>query len=137
MKKLLILMAVAMLTANTVGCSCGRRMGDWFNQGSYCAQPACAQPACAPCAQSSPYMVAPRQMVIAPTAAPCQSCCPTTSCMPTCEPSCGQPYMGMPSYSGYWSEGCDSCNTSYGDMPYDDMSYDSSPDQVYPGPASE
>lgn len=49
MKKLLVLTAIAMLTASTVGCGCGR----WFNRGAwspcYDSAPCYSEPACGPC----------------------------------------------------------------------------------------
>ena len=59
MKKLLVLTAVAILTASTVGCQCGR----WFRRGTMV--PCCPQPAacCDPC-----------ETMCAPAMSGCDSC---------------------------------------------------------------
>lgn len=82
MKKIAILLAVAMITANSVGCA--HRLRDWFYQGSYCGSTA------------APMVSAP---VVMPQEYAAPSCCPTC---PT-EPSCGAP--GQTTYGPVYDGG--------------------------------
>ncbi len=74
MKRILILLAVVMITANAGGCA--GRLRDWFYQGSPCGS----------ATMSAPVMM-PQQY-----AAP--SCCPTCPTDPSCDNSCGQVTYG-------------------------------------------
>ena len=123
MKRALTLLAITMLTANSVGCCCCRGLRDWFYQGAYCGSTAPATYAVAP----GPAYAAPPQYVAAPQYAMPQqyavapqaqmmygepSCCssayvPETSCCaPTAyaEPACSyadgaeMSTMGAPTY---------------------------------------
>jgi hypothetical protein len=84
MKRVAILLAIAVITAGTTGCA--GRLRDWFYQGSYCGPTA------------APVVTMPQ-----PYAAP--TCCP-----PACgvEPSCGAPapYAGQVTYGPAVPGGC-------------------------------
>lgn len=105
MRKILILLAVAMVVANANGCCC-RRLCPWLDNGSCCClfrQPTYTPVVAAPCAPACPppcaptyqqvvpqqYMapaaatIAPQSFVAAPVAAPCAPACPAP-CAPTC-----------------------------------------------------
>lgn len=70
MKKLLVLTAIVMLTASTVGCGCGR----WFRRGALL--PCYSDPCCDPCVTSDPC-----------GSGPCDSCTtPTYGTMPAITP---------------------------------------------------
>lgn len=96
MRKVAILLAVATIAAQSVGCGCCNRMRDWLCRGAYCgtSAPVCAAPA--PYAAPQPMMMAP-----APMAATCPQCCPPMET--SFEPSCGYG-AGMPMYTegGQW-----------------------------------
>src|SRR3989304_135150 len=112
MKKILILLAVATLTANLTGCYCCRGLRNWFYQGAYCG------PAAAPLAT----MTAPPQYC-QPTAAPMMS-------YGEQECSCGTPYVGQAVYDAGWTE--DGCAYQGGEGGVIMQSPDGA---VYPGPA--
>ena len=91
MKKLTLLLAVALLTSNFVGCGCCRRIRNVFNRGAYCGAPA----AIAPAAIASPTYIAPAPApVVVPQPTPvyvpqATTCAPTCiPCQPVCEPCC-------------------------------------------------
>ncbi len=65
MKKLLVLTAVALLTASTVGCAACRRARTWWNQGAACTQPVVST-------------VAPQ--MVTPTIVGSPPCCETDCC---------------------------------------------------------
>ena len=77
MKRMLILLAVAMIAANAGGCA--HRLRDWFYQGSYCGT------------SNTAPVVMPQQYA-APT------CCPT--CPSDCDASYGAPMTYGPVMSG-------------------------------------
>jgi hypothetical protein len=79
MKRIAILLAVAMVTANTVGCA--HRLRDWFYQGSYCSPSA------------TPMMTAPVECVV-------PECCPTAVVEPGCSAPCGGQVSYGPAMSG-------------------------------------
>ena len=123
MKKVMILLAMAMLVSSAVGCGCCRRFTSLFNRGAYCG-PSVASPTYV--APPTP-VVAPTPMVVptaqcAPQCIPCQPCCdPCTTCDPCCET--------------YGYGGCDTCggmSGTIGTIPTSSMGVDPGP--VPPGP---
>src|SRR3990172_11969440 len=94
MKRTLILLAVATLTANLAGCCCCRGWRDWFYQGAYCG------PAAAPLAtMTAPPAVYPQYapQYAAPAATPMMS-------YGEQECSCGTPYVGQTVYDAGWTQ---------------------------------
>lgn len=98
MRKITILLAVAIVAAQSVGCGCCNRLRDWLCRGAYCGAPAQAYVAPAPCAVPAPVAYG------APLAATCPTC--PQQCYPmetSFEPSCGYG-AGMPMYAdGGWA----------------------------------
>jgi hypothetical protein len=95
MRKVTILLAVAIVAAQSVGCGCCNRMRDWLCRGAYCAPAVPTYAAPAPCAVPAPVMSAP--VMAAPMAATCpcpQQCYPMeTSFEPSCGYGAGMPMM--------------------------------------------
>jgi hypothetical protein len=162
MKRVLILLAVATITAESVGCCClgtGRGCNccpvrRWFYQGDYCGTPCCPAPvAAAPCCPA-PVAAAPAPCCPAPVAAqaPCcpapqyQYAAPQPAPMMAC-PTCNQapnyamtnamePNCAYPKlvYDSGWM--MDETGCSYSGMGGEDgMILQSPGDAVYPGPA--
>jgi hypothetical protein len=77
MRKILILLALTMMTANSVGCCCCRGMRDWLFQGGSC---------CPLLAGGTTY--APATYAVAPTYA-----------APTCAPTCAPTYAPAAAYA--------------------------------------
>jgi hypothetical protein len=137
MRKLLILTALALVTANSAGCCCCRGLRDWLFQGSTCcpllagpstyaAAPVCA-PACAPvcaptytpaytpaytaapmAAVAAPQYTAPQYMMAAPMASTCGDPC-ANACTP-CSSGCSTCSGGCSTCGG----GCSTCGAQYG-----------------------
>jgi hypothetical protein len=155
MRKLLILMTVTFMTANSVGCCC-RGLRDWLFQGgsccpllaggttyapaTYAVAPTCA-PACGTCAptyaaapMAAPQYVMPQYSMAAPMAStcgdPCSSSC--SQCSSGCS-TCGAGYQNEVSCGtpvvGTSYVGEPSCSYSDGAAP--------APTAVYPSPAAE
>ena len=125
MRKMLVLMALTLVTANSVGCCCCRGLRDWLFQGSCCpclsgastyptatyvpavAAPVCASPCAAP-TYTPAYAAAPMAAMAAPQytmAAPMAMTAPMTMSAPMAT-SCGDPCAsGCSSCSG----GCSTC----------------------------
>ena len=124
MKKMLVLLAVAMMTTNMVGCCCCGKLRDYWYRGAYCGPTSCA-PTAAVGPTFTPAMATPYAYSAAPTAQGCEVCC-----SPCCEvePSCGMPSA---TYGMGWGQGsdCVGCDTGYG-VPSGDM-------MIIPGPGSE
>jgi hypothetical protein len=140
MKKILSLLAIAMITANLTGCCC-RRLCPWLDRGAYCGSPAPFAPlaATAPVVMPSyqPYQyaapLAATSSPCGPTATPCStwdpcqgqvnyaypSVAPAASyaapCCPTAavEPGCAymDPYMSGMTVGPMMTSGCDTCGT--------------------------
>ncbi|MEX2167916.1 MAG: hypothetical protein WD851_01275 [Pirellulales bacterium] len=97
MRKIPILLAVAIIAAQSVGCGCCNRMRDWLCRGAYCGAPAQTYVAPAPCAVPAPMMMG------APMAATCPTCPQGYPMETSFEPSCGYG-AGMPMYTeGGWA----------------------------------
>jgi hypothetical protein len=139
MMRMLTLLAVTVLTVNSVGCCCCRGMRDWFYQGAYCGPTAAAVPApmyatapapvfaaapapavpvfphCGPQVQAA----APQYAVAAPGPMP----------MAYSDPSCCDPYMTeMGCGTPYMTEMSCCCGDGTMMMPAP---------EAYPGPAPE
>lgn len=131
MRRILILLAVATITANAAGCCCTRccPLGgccpwrNWFYQADYCdpcaprtAGPVVAAPLAAAVPQPRPYLAAPQQQYqyVAPAPAPMMACptCPTGNCPTGNCPTC--PSGNCPSYGMAYAE--PSCSSPY--VPY-------------------
>jgi hypothetical protein len=129
MRKMLVLMALTLVTANSVGCCCCRGLRDWLFQGSCCPllsgastyptatfvpAPVCASP-CATPTYTPAYAAAPMATMAAPQytmAAPMAMSAPmATSCGDPCASSCSPCSSGC-STCGGGSSGCSSgCST--------------------------
>ena len=119
MKKLLALLVVVTVVTSVTGCGCCRRVRDMICRGAYCG-PTATVPAPAP-------------VTVAPLAAACPSCPPTTMAY---DPSCGYSGVETLGYGGYpmvspmvdsgWSASCSDCQGGVISTPsYDLPSYDS------------
>jgi hypothetical protein len=143
MKRTLFLLAVAIVTINSVGCCCCRGMRDWFYQGAYCGPSAAAMPApiyaSAPAPYASPYA--------SPYAAPAANVPVFSHCTP--QPTAPQYAVAAPTSVVYGDAGCGApymtemgCGMPYmaemgcGYDGYSDGMMMPSPD-MYPGPAPE
>jgi len=154
MKKVLILLAVGTITAQSVGCCCTGTgccpMRRWFYQGDYCcptaAAPCCPAPvaaAPAPCcpapmAAAAPCCPAPQYQYAAPQPAQMMAC-PTCTPAPNygmtyaMEPSCASPKI---IYDAGWMMDEPACGYAGMGMGGDEGIILQSPDDmVYPGPA--
>ena len=143
MKRTLTLLAVTVITVNSVGCCCCTGMRDWCFQGALCGPRAAVAPTPLYATMPAPgYAAAPSVPVF-------QHCAPQSPCAPQpmapqyalaspapmayTDASCGTPYMsemscGMP----YMTEmGC-----GYSDGMYSDGMVMPSP-EMYPGPGPE
>jgi hypothetical protein len=133
MRKMLVLMALTLVTANSVGCCC-RGLRDWLCQGSCCplfssastyptatyvpaAAPVCASPCAAPTfapTYTPAYTAAPMAAVAAPQytmATPMAMSAPmATSCGDPCAGGCS-PCSGGCSTCGGCSSGCSTCGS--------------------------
>jgi hypothetical protein len=141
MRKVLILLVLTFMTANSVGCCCCRGLRDWLFQGgsccpllsgttyaapaTYAVAPSCA-PACAPAyaptyaptyaapmaTTAAPQYVMPQYTMAAPMAATCGDPC-SSSCSP-CASSCSSCSGGCSTCgAGYPTDmgGCSTCGT--------------------------
>jgi hypothetical protein len=137
MRKVLILLALTFMTANSVGCCCCRGLRDWLFQGgsccpllsgttyaapaTYAVAPTCA-PACGPAyaptyatpmaATGAPQYVMPQYTMAAPMANACgdpcsSSCSPCASSCSSCSGGCSACGAGYPTDMG----GCSTCGT--------------------------
>ena len=94
MKKILTLLAVAMIAANLSGCCC-RRLCPWLDRGAYCGPSA---PLYSPLAATVPSLMPsyqPAYQYAAPLAAT-NACCPPAANCATWDPCQGQVNYGYP-----------------------------------------
>jgi len=162
MKRITLLLALALLTSSVVGCGCCRRLRDSLNRGAYCGTtsavtPAYVAPAPAPVVvpQAQPMFVPQAQC--APQCVPCQPCpqpCYQPCCDPCCQPCCPTAgpccetygYGASDAYSDYtgagymgsgWTPACDGCGGvpgAVGPGPVPVNSSEVDPGPVPPGP---
>jgi len=153
MRKLLILLALAIVTVANLGC-CGR-CRNLFRRGSPCCGTALARPPMlrnpiplgAPFAAPQARQVLPQAVVSQPGFY--QQCEPCPSqCVPCCEPSCNDGSTGYISEGGYVGEGDCGCQTGPGGQYFGGYLEGSAPPQgmegavipggssTYPGPVS-
>ena len=100
MRRALILLAITMLTANSVGCCCCRGLRDWFYQGAYCGS-APATYAVAP----GPAYAAPQQYVAPQYAMPQQYAVAPQAQTMYSEPGCSTPEVSCATPMAY-EPGC-------------------------------
>jgi hypothetical protein len=110
MKKILTLLAVAMIAANLSGCCC-RRLCPWLDRGAYCGQPA---PLFAPLAATVPSVMPsyqPAYQYAQPVAATNACCTPAATCA-TWDPCQGQVNYGYPQATPTASYAAPCCSTA-------------------------
>jgi hypothetical protein len=112
MRKLTILLGLAVLTASNAGCCCGR-IRNWFHKGSPCGTAVAPAVLGAPLAMGTPMMSAPMSQPI--MSAPMMSapiCVEAPQCVMPCDP-CADPCATgqVVGYGGMM--GCD-CNGGMG-----------------------
>jgi hypothetical protein len=149
MKRVMILLAVATVTAQSVGCCCTRccPWRSWYHQGDYCATqpanpccptPVAASPCCpTPMATSAPCcpQQAPQYAYGMPQSAPMMAPMMAQPAMAyAMEANCAAPMMGQAVYDASWMPQEASCGCPGMGMGGEMMMQ--SPDGVvYPGPA--
>lgn len=143
MKNLTLLLALAMLTTQFVGCGCFRRMRDTLCRGAYCGETAPIVPR--PGILTPQTVVAPTAPVVIPQAS-CNPCTPMVTCSPVCDPCCDPCSNGLAYPAGAAFGGCMECNGGpmYGGQVYDGQVIEGQPaaggvtlpEGVFPGPAN-
>jgi len=120
MKKILIVLAAAMLITSVSGCGCFRRMRDFLCRGAYCGSSQATVAAPAPMYAAPPTYAAPMAYD------------------PACgyDPSCGYGgvqygYNAVPMDMG----GCDDCQSGYSLPTYGGEMMSPGSGGVFPGPA--
>ena len=114
MRKLTILLAVAVLTASNAGCCCGK-IRNWFHKGSPCGTAVSPAILGAPLAMGTPMMSSPMPMMTsAPMCVEAQPQC-VMPCDPCADP-CANGQMMTGYLGGYTSgmAGCDCNGTTQG-----------------------
>lgn len=97
MKRIALMMAVALFATSLTGCGCYRRVRGWLCRGAYCGTQApvigsVRAPAPAPIVTAPPVVSPPRY--VQPVTTTCVPCCPapcpcpTVVCDPCCDPCC-------------------------------------------------